>query len=221
MQKEVILLRQETPADYRAVEELTREAFWNHHVPGCDEHYLVHVMRSDAAFVPQLDYVALKDGKIVGNIMYTKCRIACDDGRKKEVLCFGPVSVLPQYQGQGIGSLLIDHTKELARELGYDAILIYGDPDYYRRVQFVPAQTFGIATADNMYADALLALELIPGALQNCAGRFEEASVYTLDAEKSKVFNQTFTSKPMLEGLPTQERFSYLVGRRTPRTPLQ
>ncbi len=128
------ILRREEPKDYKEVENITREAFWNHHVPGCDEHYLVHVMRGSKDFIPELDFVALDGDKIVGNIMYTKSSVTKDNDEVCTVLCFGPISVLPEYQGKGVGTKLIEHTKVLAREMGYSAILIYGDPEYYTRV---------------------------------------------------------------------------------------
>ena len=132
-----IIIRHEQEVDYRNVEELTREAFWNRYVPGCDEHYLVHSMRSMPAFLPDLDFVAEYHGNVIGNIMYTKATIFGDDGRQYPVLTFGPISVLPEYQGRGIGSKLIQHTKAIAKSLGYQAILIYGDPEFYKRVGFV------------------------------------------------------------------------------------
>jgi len=97
-------IRQETKNDYRAVENLTREAFWNLYVPGCNEHYLVHVMREHPDFVPELDFVAVLDDKIVGNIMYTRSSITDESDHRMEILTFGPVSVLPAYQKRGIGS---------------------------------------------------------------------------------------------------------------------
>ena len=121
-----IELRPESPADFRAVEELTRNAFWNHHAPGCDEHYLAHILRESSDFVPELDYVAVHAGKVVGNIMYTRAKIVLDRGGEREVLCFGPLAVDPAFQGQGVGGALIERTKTLARELGYKAILIFG-----------------------------------------------------------------------------------------------
>ena len=101
---EGLTLRREAPTDHRAVEGLTREAFWNHYGPGCVEHYLAHVLRDAEAFVPELDYVAVLKGMVVGNIMYTRAKILCDDGRSLPVLCFGPLSVLPGLQRRGIGA---------------------------------------------------------------------------------------------------------------------
>jgi predicted N-acetyltransferase YhbS len=212
-----IILRKEQPKDYRIVEELTKEAFWNLHLPGCDEHYLLHIMRNAPCFINDLDYVAEIDGKIVGNIVYTKATILDDNDEHHEVLSFGPISVLPEYQGIGIGSKLIEYTKAIAKELGYKAILIYGDPDYYCRFGFVPAETFKIGTPDNMYVPPLQALELIPSALANIQGRFFEDAVYHIDLAAAKEFDKTFSQKELRDGLSSQDRFKYLTSLHKPR----
>ncbi len=212
-----LIVRKERLADYREVEHVTREAFWNHHVPGCDEHYLIHVMRNHPDFISELDYVALDGDKIVGNIMYTRSRLVKDNGEECHVLCFGPVAVLPEYQGKGIGTKLIEHTKALAKEMGFSAIIIYGDPDYYKRVGFVPAETYHIGTSGNTYAEALLACELVPGALQNCQGCFFESPVFDVDGHKAIEFDQSFPLKEKVSGIPSQKRFKELSSSSKPR----
>ena len=102
-----IELRRERPEDYRETEEMVRAAFWNHFAPGCDEHYLLHVMRSCPAFLPELDIVAVFEGRIVGNVDYTRAVVLGDDGAKREVLALGPIAVLPEFQGRGVGRKLI------------------------------------------------------------------------------------------------------------------
>ena len=156
-------LRTEQPADYRETENVTREAFWNLYSPGCCEHYLLHVMRDSPAFVPELDLVAERDGRIVGNVVSLRAVLHGDDGTVCEVLSLGPISVLPECQRQGIGGRLISRTRELARELGFRALLLCGDPDYYLYQGFVPAEMLGIRTADNMCAMALHVCELYDG----------------------------------------------------------
>ena len=212
-----VILRLEQPSEYRVVEELTREAFWNRHVPGCNEHYLVHVMRSCGAFIGELDVVAEINGLIVGNIMYTKATILGDDGITREAICFGPISVLPSYWGKGVGSELIKFTINRAKEMGYPAVLIYGDPDYYKRFGFVPAEKFGIGSSNNMYLDALQALELYEGALKGCEGRFFEDEVYNVDEAEAERFDETFPHKKLSSDLPNQERFRHLLGLCRPR----
>lgn len=211
-----ILLRPERPTDYRTTEELTREAFWNVHVPGCCEHYLLHVMRDTNAFLGELDFVAELGEHIVGHIAYTRAEIRGDDGSRHEVLSFGPLSVLPAFQGMGIGGMLIEHTIKRAREAGYGAVLIYGDPGYYERFGFVAAKSFGIRTADDMYAAPLQALELYRGALENCGGRFLEDAVFDVDEEATAEFDEGFPRMEKRGGLPSQERFRQLVGLREP-----
>ncbi len=116
---ENINLRLEEPKDYKEVENLTREAFWNVYIPGCDEHYIIHIMRKSDAFIKELDIVAELGDKIVGNIVYSKAKILCDDKTSyNDVICFGPISVLPEFQNRGVGGRLIEHSKEVARKLG-------------------------------------------------------------------------------------------------------
>lgn len=217
MNDQRIKLRREKPADYRTVETVTREAFWNLHAPGCDEHYLAHILRASDAFIPALDYVAEVDGTIAGNIMYAASRIALDAGSELPVITFGPVSVLPEYQRQGIGRRMIKHTRALARQMGYSAIFIYGDPAYYGPLGFEPAELWNVGTADNLYHSALQAFELTPGALDLAAGRFLEDPVYHLDEAAAAAFDQTFPVKEKLSGTPSQQRFMEVLAMHRPR----
>ena len=116
-----LTIRLETEKDYRAVEELTREAFWNVYKPGADEHYFVHQMRNHPDFSPALAFVLELDGRIVGNIMYTKAWLEDENGKRKEILSFGPLCVAPEYQRQKLGKMLIEHSFEVARKMGCDA----------------------------------------------------------------------------------------------------
>lgn len=217
MANHTIQLRNERPEDYRAVEALTREAFWNHYAPGCSEHYLLHLLRNSNAFLPHLDFVAERDGLLVGNIVYSRAAIAGDDGNRHAVITFGPISVLPKEQGKGVGSMMIEHTKAVAKDLGHSAILIYGDPDYYCKFGFVPAQRYGITTSDDWYAAALLALELTDGALRHCSGRFLEDNLFNVDETAVRAFDQSFPPKELRQGGPSQARFAQLVQQRVPR----
>jgi putative acetyltransferase len=187
-----ITIRQETPNDYRTVEELTREAFWNIYIPGCYEHLLLHNVRNSPDFIPELDLVAERDGRIIGHIVYTRAVIKNDKGREKKVICFGPVSVLPSLQKQHIGSALIEHSLAIARKMGFPSVLIYGDPRYYSRFGFRCAEKYDIKTFDGKYAIALLALELKPGALKKTPGRFIESPDFEVDEGKLAEFDATF-----------------------------
>lgn len=206
-----IKLRTETPADYRQTENLTREAFWNRYSPGCCEHYLLHVMRNSSAFVPELDLVAECEGRIVGNAVCMRAVVEADDGAHYEVLTLGPLAVLPEYQLKGIGSRMIEHVRMLAREMGFRAIMLTGDPDYYLYQGFIPAEMVGIRTADNMYATTLHVCELYEGALEGIRGRYVENAVYEVEQSAVEAFDRDFAAKERISGTPSQKRFEELV----------
>ena len=203
-----ITLRPEAEQDHRTVEELTREAFWNVHLPGCEEHLLVRHLRNAAEFVQALDFVAICDNVITGNIMYAESKII-DSNTAHTVLTFGPVSVLPQYQNRGIGTALIEHTQKLAAGLGYRAIIIYGDPEYYKRFGFRASKEFRITNGEGKYPAALLALELYPGALADIQGKFDEGKAYHIDPQELEEFEKGFAKKEKLAA-KSQERFAVL-----------
>lgn len=191
-----IVLRLEEPRDYGEIENITREAFWNQFRPGCDEHYLLHVMRGDPSFIPGLDYVALQDGRLIGNIVYAKGRVVDARDRSREVITFGPVSVLPEYQKRGVGARLIFHTLDLARRLGFGAVLILGHPDYYLKFGFRRARDFGIRTKDGDTFDPFMALELQPGSLAGLEGGvFYDSDVYNVKPEAAAEFDLAFPYK--------------------------
>jgi predicted N-acetyltransferase YhbS len=205
-----IQIRSESPEDFRKVEELTRDAFWDVHVPGCNEHYLAHLLRGSACFIRELDLVATVDGDIVGNIMYTQAHIRSYDGTLHPVISFGPLSVLPTHQRQGVGKALIEHSSALARDLGYTLILIYGDPVYYSRFGFVAAEDFGICGSEGYYSPALQVYELVSGALKGITGHFIENAVYQMDDAAAALFDKSFP--PRAKGFaPSQTRFQELL----------
>lgn len=188
-------IRRETKADYCAVENLTREAFWDLYQPGCVEHLLVHKLRNVPAFLPELDFIAQADDQVVGSILYSRSAIIDKNLFAHEVITFGPVGVLPLFQKKGIGSALITHTIPLAKRMGYRAIVLFGNPAYYRRFGFLSAQHFGIMTAEGESCDALMALELFEGALQEICGRFLEDPVFHVDPTELEAFDQLFPKK--------------------------
>jgi predicted N-acetyltransferase YhbS/uncharacterized protein YdhG (YjbR/CyaY superfamily) len=153
------------------------------------EALLARKLRNCAAFVPALDYVAALNGSVIGNIMYTQSKVV-GDGGEWETLTFGPVSVLPKHQRDGVGSALIRKTLEAAREFGYRAVLIFGHESYYPRFGFKPASEFGITTADGKNFPAFMALPLYDGALSGVRGRLICDAVYfTLTKAESDAFN--------------------------------
>jgi len=194
-------IRLEKPEDYRAVEELTREAFWGCFHPTCDEHYLVHLLREAKSFVPELDFVAESEGRLVGNVMYSEAKII-GSGGEHAVLTFGPISVLPEYQNRGVGSALMKHSLLEAKRLGYRAVVFFGHPDYYPRFGFCAAERFGITAPGGASYDALMAMPLYDGALDGIAGEFHEDPAFNINAAEAEAFNRTFSHKEPAEMPP-------------------
>lgn len=215
----MIRIALETEAERFAVENVMREAFWNYYSPACAEHYLVHVMRGCPAFVPELCLAARDGGKVVGGSMCVRARIDGDDGVRREVLTLGPIGVLPEYQKRGIGAALIERTAEIACGLGFRAILLCGDPDYYSRRGFVSAESFSIRNAENMYADALQARELRGGALSDAAGIYFEDEIYNVDASLVSEYDKLFVPKEAVAGTETQKKLEAMVKRVRPYRP--
>ena len=198
-----VTIRNEIEADYSTVEGLVRDAFWNLYVPGCSEHFVMHNLRRSRDFIPELDFVAEKEGQIVGQIAYSRGLIRDSEGSEKGVISFGPVSVLPALQRRGIGTALIVHSVNLARNLGYPAICIYGDPRYYSRFGFRGGEKYDIKTADDKFAVALLALELKHGVLNNMAGRFIESADFEVDTNELAKYDAAF---PVWEKAETESQ---------------
>ena len=137
-------IRLERKEDYFKVENLVREAFYNVYRPGCFEHYVIHNLRNDKSFVKELDYVLTIDDEIIGSIVYSLGTLKYDDGKTKKILTFGPVSIHPKYQHMGYGEKLINYTMNKAYKLGYNEIVITGNPEYYKKYGFESASKYNI-----------------------------------------------------------------------------
>ena len=201
-----ISIRNEKPADYRIVEELTREAFWGHmDHPTCDgEHLMVHKLRDLPSFVPELDFVAEVEGKIVGHVIYSLAKVITPDDQEVEVLNFGPLSVHPSYQRMGVGSALMRRSIAEAAKLGKRAIIFYGHPDYYPRFGFRRASRYGIVSSDGGSWDSLMAMELYDGALDGITGRYVEDEVYEVDPKELAEFEKGFPYKEPIRLTPVE-----------------
>ena len=159
-------MRLETPADYREVENLTREAFWNVYRPGCTEHYVLNQYRDNPDFIPELDFVMEEDGKIIGHVMFSKAELALPDGTRKPSWTFGPISIHPDYKRKGYGLRLLRYALERAREAGVGFLCMEGNLDFYKHAGFSLASGFGIHYHDfpkDAEVPFFLAQELIPG----------------------------------------------------------
>ena len=194
-----LILRPEEPRDHRAVEALTREAFWNVYRPGCAEHYLLHILRDSKGYLPGLHIVAEDDGNIVGSIVYSRSKIKRQKEASLDTLSFGPLSVHPARQGQGIGSLLVRRTLAMAADMGEWAVIITGSPGYYARFGFSSATGFGITLPDASSPPYLMALELRPRALAGIGGVFYEDEAFDrLDMQSVADFDRRFPPREKL-----------------------
>ena len=207
-----VFIRNELEEDHKEVEELTREAFWNLYIPGCDEHYLVHIMRNHPDFISNLDFVAIYKEKIIGNIMYTKSHVVDknDSNHKINTITFGPVCILPKYQRKGVGSSLIKHSIRIASENDYKAIIILGHPHNYCRYGFKSSKDFNICDAEGKYPFGMLVFEIEKGIFQDHNWTFYHSEVYNVDKKACEEFDNQFKPKKK-EYKYTQEEFSIAV----------
>ena len=200
------IIRPERKEDHRQTENLVREAFWNVYRPGCSEHYVLHVLRNDPAFVHELNFVMEKDGQLIGQNLFMKTVILADDGRIVPVLTMGPISIAPEYKRQGYGKKLLDYSLEKAREMGFGAVLFEGNIRFYGHSGFDYARHFSIRYhdlpegADDSF---FLCKELIPGFLQGVTGVYQTPPAYYVSDKDTDAFDQSFPPKQKLK-LPGQ-----------------
>lgn len=190
-----ILIRLETGDDYFAVENLTREAFWNKYRPKCLEHYVLHKFRKRNDFVKDLDFVLVKNGEIIGHIMYAKSFITLENGGKVQILTFGPLSILPKYQHKGFGKLLLNFSMEKAKNFGAKALAIEGDYDYYKKFGFLKGKDVGIIYADDKDADYFLVKELEEDFLRKTKGSYSDPDGYFVEQGEVDEFDKKFPQK--------------------------
>ena len=188
-----------TGKEFASTENITREAFWNIYRPGCVEHLILHNLRKSKSYIIELDLVAVIDNEIVGHIISTKAKTVDSLNNEHEVLCVGPLSVLPEYQKQGIGSKLINESIRIAKELGYSGMILFGNPEYYHRFGFVNAQEYSITTKEGQNFEPFMALELKNNGLENSEGRFIEDEFFEIQPDELIEFEKKFPYKEMLK----------------------
>ena len=200
------IIRNETKKDYAEVENLIRESFWNVYRPGCSEHYVMHVLRDDPAFVPELDFVMEKDSQLIGQNMFMKTVINADDGKDVPVLTMGPICITPELKRKGYGKRLLDYSLEKAALMGFGAVLFEGNILFYGKSGFDYARNFSIRYhdlpegADDSF---FLCRELIPGYLDGVTGVYQTPSGYYVDEAEAEEFDKRFPPKQKLK-LPGQ-----------------
>ncbi len=199
-------IRLEQKEDYGKVENLVRESFWNVYRPGCSEHFVIHVLRDDPAFVKDLDFVMEQDGELIGQNMFMRTVINADDGRDIPVLTMGPICITPSLKRQGYGIKLLDYSLEKAAAMGFGAVLFEGNIGFYGKSGFDYARNFGIRYhdlpegADDSF---FLCKELIPGYLDDVTGVYQTPQGYYVADADVEEFDKAFPPKEKLK-LPGQ-----------------
>lgn len=206
MNKNDYIIRLETPADYAEVENLVRESFWNVYRPGCYEHYLLRCLRDDKDFVPELDFVMEKDGRIIGQNVFVRASIQADDGRDISIMTMGPICVANDLKRRGYGKILLDYTVEKAKEMGAGALCFEGNIDFYGKSGFTYASEFGLryrGLPEDVDASFFLCKELIPGYLAGITGEYGPPAGYLIDEAKAEEYDKQYPYKEKLK-LPGQ-----------------
>ena len=206
MNKNNIAFRLERKEEYRQVEALVRESFWNVYRPGCVEHYLLHLLRGHSDFVPELDIVMVEDGKIIGQNVFVKTVIRADDGRSIPIMTMGPICVANELKRQGYGKMLLDYSLAKAAEAGCGALCFEGNIDFYGKSGFSFAENFGIryhGLPEGADASFFLCRELIDGYLDGITGEYATPYAYLIDETEAEAFDKSFPYKEKLK-LPGQ-----------------
>ena len=200
------IIRLETSKDHAKVEHLVRESFWNVYRPGCLEHYVLHCLRDDPDFIPELNFVMEKDGVIIGQNIFMRASIAADDGRSIPILTMGPICIAPELKRQGYGKLLLDYSLEQATKLGAGAVCFEGNIDFYGKSGFTYASNYGIryhGLPEGEDASFFLCKELIPGYLDGITGEYATPSGYFVAEGDAEEFDKQLPPKEKLK-LPGQ-----------------
>lgn len=201
MSKNDYIIRLEKIEERRQVENLVRESFWNVYRPGCLEHYVLHCLRDDHAFVPELDFVMEKDGHLIGQNIFMRAHIKADDGREIPIMTMGPICICPELKGQGYGKLLLDFSLQEAAGLGCGALCFEGNIGFYGKSGFDYASKFGIryhGLPEGADASFFLCRELIPGYLAGITGEYATPLGYFVDEAEAEDFDRSFPKKEKL-----------------------
>lgn len=198
MNKNNICIRLEKKEEYREVENLVRESFWNVYRPGCLEHYVLNQLRDDLAFVSELDFVMEQDGRLIGQNMFMNAHIKADDGRDIPIMTMGPICITPELKRKGYGKILLDYSLEKAKALGCGAVCFEGNIDFYGKSGFTYASDFGIryhGLPEGEDASFFLCKELIPGYLDGITGEYATPQGYFVDEAATEEFDKEFPYK--------------------------
>ncbi len=193
-----IVIRLEEKSEYHKVEELVRDSFWNVYRPGCLEHYVLHQLRNDPAFVPELDFVMYREEELIGQNMFMKATITADDGRSIPIMTMGPICIKNAYKRKGYGKILLDYSLEKAADLGCGALCFEGNIEFYGKSGFRQAGEYGIryhGLPEAEDASFFLCKELIPGYLNGITGEYATPAGYLVDEQEAEEFDKHFPQK--------------------------
>lgn len=202
MNKNNITIRLERVEEHHEVENLVRESFWNVYRPGCLEHYVLHQLRIDPDFISELDFVMELDGKLIGQNIFVKAVINADDSRTIPIVIMGPICITPELKRKGYGKILLDYSLDKAARMGFGAVCIEGNIDFYGKSGFTYASEFGIryhGLPEGEDASFFLCKELIPGYLEGITGEYETPAGYFVDEAEVEAFDKAFTYKEKLK----------------------
>lgn len=202
MNKNNITIRLEEKKDYREAENLVRESFWNVYRPGCMEHFLLHCLRDDPDFVPELDFVMEQNGEIIGQNVFVRTVIKADDGREIPIMTMGPICIAPKCKRQGYGKLLLDYSLGKAKDVGCGAVCFEGNILFYGKSGFTYASEYGIryhGLAEGEDSSFFLCKELIDGYLGGITGEYATPKGYFVCEEKPLEFEKYEASFPYKE----------------------
>ncbi|MDO4565260.1 MAG: N-acetyltransferase [Clostridia bacterium] len=201
MNKNDYIIRLERKEEHREVEHIVRESFWNVYRPGCLEHYVLNQLRVYPAFVPELDFVMEKDGRLIGQNIFVRASIKADDGRDIPIMTMGPICICSELKRQGFGKILLDYSLEKATELGCGAVCFEGNINFYGKSGFTYASEYGIryhGLPKGEDASFFLCKELIPGYLDGITGEYATPQGYFVDEVAAEEFDKNFPYKEKL-----------------------
>ena len=158
----MIIIREESLEDIAAIRQVNEQAF---NQP--DEAALVDLLRAHGKV--SFSLVAVDDDRILGHILFSPVTIE-QTAKTVSAIGLAPMAVLPEFQNQGIGSLLVRRGLEECRKAGHDCVVVLGHPEYYPRFGFVPASKYGIKSEFDVRDEVFMVLELYEGALSGCKG---------------------------------------------------
>lgn len=197
-----IVIRLEKKEECREVENLVRESFWNVYRPGCLEHFVLHELRNDVDFVPQLDLVMLLDGRIIGQNVFVRAAIKSDSGEDLPIMTMGPICIAPEFKRQGYGKILLDYSLERAKEMGCGAVCFEGSIGFYGKSGFTYASEFGIryhGLPEGADQSFFLCKELAAGYLDGVTGEYSTPAGYFVDEAAAEEFDKRFPPKEKLK----------------------